>query len=39
MNVDRNLDVATAHEVGEEAQRAMLDALPVLDAAVIRSHG
>jgi cation diffusion facilitator family transporter len=35
MTVDRDLDVASAHDIAEEAQRAMLAALPVLDAAVI----
>ena len=35
LTVDRRLDVAAAHEIVEEAHRAMLEALPVLEAAVI----
>ena len=35
MTVDRDLRVAAAHEIAENAQRAMLEALPLLDAAVI----
>ena len=35
ITVDRDLGVAAAHDIAEEAQRAMLAALPVLDAAVI----
>ena len=35
MTVDRDLDVAAAHEIAENAQRAMLEALPLLDTAVI----
>ena len=35
MTVDRDLDVATAHDLAERAQIGMLDALPVLDAAIV----
>ena len=35
MTVDRDLDVAAAHDIAEQAQRAMLAAVPVLQAAVI----
>jgi divalent metal cation (Fe/Co/Zn/Cd) transporter len=35
MTVDRDLDVATAHDLAEQAQCAMLDAVPVLDAAIV----
>ena len=35
MTVDRDLDVAAAHIIAEEAQQAMLAVLPVLDAAII----
>ena len=35
LTVDRRLDVAVAHEIAEEARRGMLEALPLLEAAVI----
>ena len=35
LTVDRRLDVAAAHEIAEDAHRAMLEALPLLEAAVI----
>jgi cation diffusion facilitator family transporter len=35
MTVDRDLDVAAAHDIAAEAEQAMLAALPVLDAAII----
>ncbi len=37
ITVDRDLSVAAAHEIAEQAQHAMLDALPLLDAAVIHT--
>ena len=35
MTVDRDLDVATAHDVAEQVQCAMLDAIPVLDTVIV----
>ena len=35
MTVDRDLDVATAHDLAQRAQCALLDAIPVLDAAIV----
>ena len=35
MTVDRDLAVAAAHDIAEQAQWVMLDVLPVLDAAII----
>ena len=35
MTVDRGLDAAAAHDLAEQTQIALLDALPVLDAAIV----
>ncbi|HEX2046495.1 MAG TPA: cation diffusion facilitator family transporter [Acidimicrobiales bacterium] len=35
MTVDRDLDVATAHDLAERVQCAMLDAIPVLDGTIV----
>ncbi len=35
MTVNRDLDVASAHDLAERVQCTMLDAIPVLDAAII----
>ncbi|MDQ4067967.1 MAG: cation diffusion facilitator family transporter [Actinomycetota bacterium] len=35
MTVDRDLDVATAHEIGEQAERALMDELSLLSGALV----
>ena len=43
LTVDRDLDVATAHGIADEVERALLAAVPVMEAAVVHvdpcSHG
>ncbi len=35
LTVDRDLDVATAHDIADEVERALLAAVPVIEAAVV----
>jgi cation diffusion facilitator family transporter len=35
MTVDRDLDVARAHDIGDLAERALMDALPLLSGAIV----
>jgi cation diffusion facilitator family transporter len=35
MTVDRDLDVARAHDIGDEAERALMDTFPLLSGAIV----
>ncbi len=35
MTVDRDFDVARAHDIGDEAERALIDAFPLLSGAIV----